>query len=49
MSAEIIRIQMEMVNVLFVEMSYKIWKTDTILEEQDRILMLWLENYHKSD
>jgi len=28
---------------------YKIWKTDTILEEPDRILMLWLENYHSSD
>lgn len=28
---------------------YKIWKTDTILVEPDRILMLWLENYHSSD
>jgi len=25
---------------------HKIWKTDTILVEPDRILMLWLENYH---
>ncbi len=25
---------------------FKIWKTDTILVEPDRILMLWLENYH---
>ncbi len=28
---------------------YKVWKTDTVLEEPDRILMLWLENYHKSN
>jgi hypothetical protein len=26
---------------------YKVWKTDTILVEPDRILMLWLENYHR--
>jgi hypothetical protein len=26
---------------------YKVWKTDTILVEPDRILKLWLENYHR--
>lgn len=26
---------------------YKVWKTDAVLEEPDRILMLWLENYHR--
>jgi len=26
---------------------YKVWKTDTVLVEPDRILMLWLENYHE--
>jgi hypothetical protein len=25
---------------------YKVWKTDAVLVEPDRILMLWLENYH---
>ncbi len=28
---------------------FKIWKTDTILVEPDRILMLWLENYHRNN
>ena len=28
---------------------YKVWKTDTILVEPDRILMLWLENYREDN
>lgn len=28
---------------------YKVWKTDTVLVEPDRILMLWLENYHEEN
>jgi hypothetical protein len=28
---------------------HKVWRTDTILEEPDRILMLWLKNYHEGN